>query len=271
MDINSQISRMDGAGDGGGGSSLFWDVFAAMVTNGHIYRCNADTGGKLTDSAKGYDPVHATHKNTSTTTPHPTDPDKFDGLVDVNATNDRIEASLPLSETSKNGSDRTFLILFNNDGNDNNHKFLATNLNTHHPGFIWAPAGFGSAVVVEDEASTTLATLDTTHSHTDGGSSEKLASNESGILLVAMCWDLSELEFTIRWKSTSQARTGHSYRAGISSTDPGAPAGSAVFKLLGYDLGQSFHGEFLGAAIADHFITASQFNDLCNAAGLSGT
>lgn len=257
-------------------SGTIWDYLRDESTNAHVWSAAPDQGdGKFTDTPKGYTAVHGTRSGVTTTSPHTEAAvqDALDGFCAVEQNSDTINvSSLPRSEISRNNSNRTLLVVFDNNGNDNNFRFLTLSQDAQAFGFVWANAGFASVLIAENPVSTELAQMSTSYSHTDGGASEALRSNESGRLVVAMCWNATTSKYTIRWKGESHARTGHSFRDNISDTKPGAPSGNiSTYRLIGHSGASSFLGNFEGLGIFDIELSDAQFNAVLDSLGMSGT
>ena len=99
---------------------------------------------------------------------------------------------------------------------------------------------------------------DTTHSHTDGGSSEKLTRGAGTTVILAASWDASAETMTYRWKKTGD-RAGHSLKV-VTSAQNQTLTGNATCYWSGFSSNCYNNIRFLNQSVIDSVITESQFN-----------
>ena len=99
---------------------------------------------------------------------------------------------------------------------------------------------------------------DATHSHTDGGSSEKLTRGAGTTIIVAASWDASAETMTYRWKKSGD-RAGHSLKV-VTSAQVQTLTGNAICYWSGFSSSCYNHIRFFNQSVIESVITESQFN-----------
>lgn len=102
--------------------------------------------------------------------------------------------------------------------------------------------------------------LDTSGSHTGGGSSEALTTDLGELCLLAVSYDLSATTLTYRWKQTSHA-SGHSFTTTSKSAES-ATTSTGLWYFSGYASSAAHDMKWLHQSVFDATITAAQFDDL---------
>ena len=236
-------------------SSLNPNHLFLMTTNGSGGVDNLGSAGSTYDAALTLTALDST-TNTG-----------WEGEALINSNNDRVEVSSVFPIDGANGyasdQDRTLLWVWESIGQTG--------------GSANSRVGGNASIIIEDSGGAgqpyqalpegvAQFAMNTSYSHSSGGSSESLLNTSGRICVLAMVYDVSVEEWTVYWKQSTHA-SGYSFRSGVSAT-PSISTGTTFYRFFGAASGLA--GRFIAGAhmVMNSTINGSQFDLICTNTGL---
>jgi hypothetical protein len=136
------------------------------------------------------------------------------------------------------------------------------------PGGMMYVTSAGDKLYYYKDGSTSI-TLDTSYSHTGGGSSELLKTHGTyqSLCVVAMIWDASAATMTVRWKQEGHA-SGHSFYTVAAATQGTDTSWSLDLIGKGSNSSDAPNIKIFHYSVSDVAITADDFAGLLGTVGL---